>query len=89
MDPRVQVKLFIHETNLRQALINLMSKAYKFTVTGHIEISCELKKYNNISMVVFKVTDTGIGLTSKGIESLFVAYRVFEINQKFIAKDRD
>ena len=34
-------KIFSHEGKLKQLLINLMSNAYKFTVTGYIEISCE------------------------------------------------
>lgn len=53
---------------LLQALVNLLHNAIKFTPSGgHIELSAEL----NGDQVLFKVTDTGIGISSEDIHRIF------------------
>ncbi len=57
---------------LNQIVTNLVNNAIKFTEKGKIDISVEIleKKSNNIYLM-FKVTDTGIGISKEGKRRLF------------------
>jgi len=57
---------------LSQILINLTGNAIKFTKSGRIEVRIECKHVSakRVSLI-FKVTDTGIGMTPEVCESLF------------------
>jgi PAS domain S-box-containing protein len=68
---------------VRQVLLNLLSNAAKFTEQGTIalEVSREEKSKVtqskdelNSSFVVFRVTDTGIGMTPKQLQQIFKAF---------------
>lgn len=55
-----------------QVLINLLNNAVKFTERGSITLEVERK--NNSDNVFFKVTDTGIGITSEQQAKLFSTF---------------
>ena len=62
------------QTRLRQALVNLLSNACKFTEQGTITL--EVKREATLSdgeggWVVFSVTDTGIGISEEQLAKLF------------------
>ncbi len=57
-------------TRLRQILINLLSNAVKFTDAGDVEVRVTETTEGH----VFSVRDTGIGIASEKIESLFQAF---------------
>src|SRR5919202_4955536 len=70
-------------TKVRQVLLNLLSNAAKFTEHGTIilkvsrEEKSKLTKSNqqlNSSFIVFRVTDTGIGMTPKQLKQIFKAF---------------
>jgi GAF domain-containing protein len=54
-----------------QCLINLAGNSLKFTKAGRVEIQVEAKG----GLVVFKVTDTGIGIPPDKIGSLFTEFK--------------
>ena len=57
---------------LHQILINLVSNAVKFTLTGSITIDVEmLHQGENEVIVEFKITDTGIGIAEDKIGHIF------------------
>jgi signal transduction histidine kinase len=56
---------------LRQALLNLMSNANKFTEKGTITISVSQKRENGRDWITLAVTDTGIGMTAEQMGKLF------------------
>jgi PAS domain S-box-containing protein len=63
-------------THLRQALLNYVGNAIKFTKKGSVTIRAKnLKEENNKVFVRFEVQDTGIGINPQKISSLF---KVFE-----------
>ena len=59
------------QEKLRQVLLNLMSNALKFTEKGKIGISIQEDGPN----IVFKVSDTGIGISSNLFEDIFDEFR--------------
>ena len=56
---------------LRQSLLNLLSNANKFTHDGKITLTITTSNMNNIPMIHFTVTDTGIGMSEKTLSTLF------------------
>ncbi len=62
-------------TRLRQILLNLLSNAVKFTESGEVVLSVEQSaKLNGMLELTFKVRDTGIGLSQKGMSRLFQSF---------------
>jgi signal transduction histidine kinase/CheY-like chemotaxis protein/ligand-binding sensor domain-containing protein len=63
-------------TKVRQTLFNLLSNACKFTEKGIISLSVtrESDPQSQTCHLKFRVTDTGIGMTSEQIERLFQAF---------------
>jgi signal transduction histidine kinase len=65
-------------TKIRQSLYNLLSNASKFTEKGTITLSVEKESGENAQRpapcIIFKVADTGIGMTSEQRAKLFQAF---------------
>jgi len=61
-------------TKVRQVLLNLLSNACKFTEKGRV--SLDVTRENDVTgtWVVFRVRDTGIGMTSGQLGKLFQAF---------------
>ncbi|MEO8194906.1 MAG: response regulator [Gemmatimonadales bacterium] len=59
------------QVKVRQALFNLLSNAAKFTHEGSITLNAERERMDEADWIVFRVTDTGIGLTPEKIVKLF------------------
>ncbi len=59
------------QTRVRQALLNLMSNANKFTSKGTITIDARQQAENDRDWVSIAVTDTGIGMTPEQLGKLF------------------
>jgi PAS domain S-box-containing protein len=63
-------------TKLRQALLNLLSNASKFTTRGRVALAVERTPGGPAGgdVVWFRVTDSGIGMTPEQIAKLFEAF---------------
>src|SRR5258708_19561661 len=61
-------------TKVRQILFNLLSNACKFTDHGTISVDVDESKFDGRDWVRFRVTDTGIGITAKQKENLFLEF---------------
>ncbi|MCJ8346530.1 ATP-binding protein, partial [bacterium] len=62
-------------TRIHQILVNLMSNAIKFTNAGEIKVTVEsMGQIDNNHVLQFCVTDTGIGIESEKINTLFSAF---------------
>src|SRR5262249_39017059 len=59
------------QMRLRQALLNLMSNANKFTEKGTVTIAAHQRQENSRDWITLAVTDTGIGMTPEQMEKLF------------------
>ncbi len=72
----MRMDYFADEMRFSQIMINLLSNAVKFTpYDGTITVLTEeLEQHSDYSMLRFTVEDTGIGMTSKQIDKLFLAF---------------
>jgi PAS domain S-box-containing protein len=61
-------------TKLRQALFNLLSNACKFTDHGTITLLALREADDGGERLVFRVSDTGIGMTAEQLAKLFQAF---------------
>ena len=59
------------QMRLRQALLNLMSNANKFTEKGTITIAAHQGQENGRDWITLSVADTGIGMTPEQMGKLF------------------
>jgi signal transduction histidine kinase/CheY-like chemotaxis protein/ligand-binding sensor domain-containing protein/protocatechuate 3,4-dioxygenase beta subunit len=62
-------------TKVRQALLNLLSNANKFTEMGTIRLTASRASLNSEpSTLSFAISDTGIGMTAEQVSRLFQAF---------------
>jgi signal transduction histidine kinase len=59
------------QMRLRQALLNLMSNANKFTERGGISVDAREQQENGRDFITIAVADTGIGMTPEQMGKLF------------------
>jgi PAS domain S-box-containing protein len=59
---------------VRQILLNLLSNAAKFTENGTISLSVERDSPDPAGTILFRINDTGIGMTPAQIDRLFEAF---------------
>lgn len=64
------------QTKVRQVLLNLLSNASKFTESGTITIEAIRRSGTDgkVDILVFKVSDSGIGMTTEQMKKLFEAF---------------
>ena len=89
----IEFKLFVEdsipttllgdELRIKQILNNLLSNAFKYTKSGTIQFSAFAEQNNGPDSdditLVFKVADTGIGMSEEQINKLFDEYARFNI----------
>ena len=56
---------------IRQVLLNLAGNALKFTEKGHVVVSVEGTRANDMATLRFEIVDTGIGIPAPLIPTLF------------------
>jgi signal transduction histidine kinase/DNA-binding response OmpR family regulator len=61
-------------TRLRQVLYNLLSNAAKFTSAGTVTLSAQREREAGGDQIVFRVRDTGIGMTPEQMALIFEAF---------------
>ena len=79
-DPDLPIAIHADEKRLRQALINLIGNAIKFTKIGDISFSVSLIEKNinfshqNRYKIRFSVKDTGVGIKPEEIAKIFLPF---------------
>jgi len=75
VEPSINVKLLGDSVRLRQALMNLLSNAAKFTNEGNVSLLASVKDINNEkATITFEVSDTGIGMNTDQIARIFLPF---------------
>ena len=86
IDPNIPDTLIGDPARLRQIILNLANNAIKFTDEGEVLISAELVKTDDKGVtILFKVKDTGIGISAEAQQKLFSAFTQADatINRKY------
>jgi signal transduction histidine kinase len=63
------------QTKVRQVLLNLLSNACKFTENGTIIVDADVDRIDRFDWLVFRVCDTGIGMSPDQMTHLFEHFR--------------
>ncbi|MCL2253423.1 MAG: ATP-binding protein, partial [Lachnospiraceae bacterium] len=71
------VYLYGDNVRLRQVLLNLLGNAVKFTVNGHVELAVDFTD----DTVKLTVSDTGAGIPSDSIATLFDAFEQADVEK--------
>ncbi|WP_455204275.1 response regulator, partial [Kaarinaea lacus] len=66
--------MYADVTKVRQALLNLVSNAAKFTENGSITVIAKRDTGEDGDWIIFEVSDTGIGLSDDEIARIFQAF---------------
>ena len=75
IDPDVPLTLIGDIHRLRQIIMNLVGNALKFTDSGEVVVRAGVQSRDNDSVVVkFEVVDTGIGIPTDRLESIFNSF---------------
>ncbi|QKJ29587.1 response regulator [Mucilaginibacter mali] len=69
----------VDSLRLNQILMNLLSNAIKFTDRGHVKLKVTvMQKHNNKVKLKFSIEDTGIGIASDKIATIFESFEQAE-----------
>lgn len=75
IDPSIPGLLNGDDGRIRQMLLNVLTNAVKFTKKGKIELEIQWEKTKERECrIIFKVTDTGIGIRQEEMPELFDAF---------------
>ncbi|MFO7852133.1 MAG: ATP-binding protein [Bacteroidota bacterium] len=76
IDKNLDIVLIGDSFRLRQILINMLSNAIKFTNKGSVQLKVLMQEETEDSCyAMFRVIDTGIGISRKNLKSIFNQYR--------------
>jgi CheY-like chemotaxis protein/nitrogen-specific signal transduction histidine kinase len=79
IDSHLPNAFFGDEIRVRQVILNLLSNAVKYTPKGHVTLSIESGARNsNAATLIFKVSDTGIGIKQEDMLKLFSNFTQFD-----------
>lgn len=74
-------KVIGDQMRLRQIFVNLIGNAVKFTEKGEVQVNVNKVSLNKKSItLMFKVKDTGIGLTKEGMQKIFEKFAQADIS---------
>ena len=81
VDENIPSTLFGDELRIKQILNNLLSNAFKYTDLGKVSLSISFERASDASLItlVFRVSDTGQGMTRDQLDKLFDEYSRFNL----------
>ncbi|HUS86797.1 MAG TPA: ATP-binding protein [Bacteroidales bacterium] len=81
IDEQIPEIIFGDPVRIKQVLFNLVNNGIKFTTNGGVSLSVSLSDSDQLSIaLMFKVTDTGIGISEKGMTKLFKSFSQTDIS---------
>lgn len=85
VSPNIPKYLLGDRTRLYQVLLNLLNNAIKFTHYGSISLSTSIENFNQDGVnLKFEVADTGIGISSDKLNTIFDSFTQVHDSQDFV-----
>jgi PAS domain S-box-containing protein len=88
VDENIPAELFGDELRIKQVLNNILSNAFKYTAAGEVSMSVaaeKIKDQNSDVMMIFRISDTGQGMTEEQKSKIFNEYYRFNlVNNRMI-----
>ncbi len=81
MNTNIDLLLNSDQNRIKQVLLNLLKNALKFTRSGTVEFGCNEFIQDQIPMLKFHVTDSGIGIPLDKQELIFEVFRQVDESQ--------
>jgi len=78
IDENIPASLFGDDLRIKQVLNNLLSNAFKYTEEGIVKLDISCERDGETIWVIVRVSDTGIGIRSENMESLFSNYAMVD-----------
>jgi len=81
VDEKIPLTLFGDDLRIKQIINNLLSNAFKYTDKGEITMSvnAEYTQQQDEVTLVFRIADTGQGMTKEQVDKLFEEYTRFNM----------
>ena len=82
IDENIPVEFFGDELRIKQVLNNILSNAFKYTSKGEVSMLVSAEKSNTVDcdvVLVFRVSDTGQGMTEEQVRKIFDEYSRFNL----------
>ena len=80
LDPTLPDELYGDAKRIRQIAINIVGNAVKYTNFGSVTIDAGWNKDKENPVLIFSVTDTGMGIKKEDLPHLFDSYK--QVNEK-------
>jgi len=83
VDEKIPSELIGDELRIKQILNNILSNAFKYTAAGEILMAVSVENCENEDydvMLIFRVKDTGQGMTEEQVGKIFDEYSRFNLN---------
>jgi len=77
LNENIPESLLGDEIRIRQILNNTLSNAFKYTERGSVTLSVDMEEKDGDFALIFKISDTGQGMTQEEISSMFNEYSRF------------
>ena len=74
IDPDIPAVITGDQTRIREILLNLLSNAVKYTEKGFITFTARCQRENGGIVLIFRVTDSGIGIRREDMGRLFADF---------------
>ena len=79
VDESLPARLYGDDMRIKQIFNNLLSNAFKYTQRGTVELSINGIRDGDSIWLIFRVQDTGIGIRTEDIDSLFKNYSQVDV----------
>jgi len=74
-DGKIPRTIHTDPARLRQVLMNLVGNSIKFTEQGEVRVLAKMIEQDGRPMMVFKVQDSGIGISEENIQAIFKPFK--------------
>jgi len=81
VDDKMPPVLYGDSMRIKQILTNLLTNAVKYTNQGHILFQINYQIIGDNCKIMFKVEDTGIGMTEDDVKNLYTKFQRFDMDQ--------